>query len=88
MIESCYWRAELRNDLVWLRKKRKYQRWSEKQRVIGDRPRLISQKSENRGLPPIIRFLGLAVSGIYKSANKVLKPLIPFAGTDKAGPLT
>lgn len=34
-----------------------------------------------------LRFLGLAVSGVYKPANKTLKPLISFAGTGKAGPL-
>ena len=41
MIESCYWRAELRNDLVWLRKKRKYKRWSEKQHVLFERKLMI-----------------------------------------------
>ena len=41
MIESCYWRAELRNDLVWLRKKRTYQRWSEKQQVLFERKLMI-----------------------------------------------
>lgn len=41
MIESCYWRAELRNDLIWLRKKRKYRRWSEKQHVLFERKLMI-----------------------------------------------
>jgi len=41
MIESCYWRAELRNDLVWLRKQRTYHRWSEKQQVLFERKLMI-----------------------------------------------
>jgi|TARA_Y100000815_G_scaffold255672_1_gene262749 hypothetical protein len=41
MIESCYWRAELRNDLVWLSKKLKYQRWSEKQHVLFEQKLMI-----------------------------------------------
>lgn len=41
MIESCYWRAELRNDLAWLRKKREYRRWSEKQHVLFERKLMI-----------------------------------------------
>ncbi|WP_218239112.1 hypothetical protein, partial [Pseudomonas sp. YY-1] len=42
MIESSYWRAELRNDLAWLCKKRKYQRWSEKQHVLFERKLMIA----------------------------------------------
>lgn len=37
MIESCYWRAELRADIRWLRVKRRYRRWSEKQLVLYER---------------------------------------------------
>ncbi len=37
MIESHYWREELRSDLVWLRKHRTYRRWSEKQHVLFER---------------------------------------------------
>jgi hypothetical protein len=37
MIESRYWRAELGDDLAWLRKHRKYRRWSEKQQVLFER---------------------------------------------------
>jgi hypothetical protein len=37
MIESQYWRAELRDDLSWLRKHRTYTRWSEKQLVLFER---------------------------------------------------
>lgn len=37
MIESHYWRTELRSDLAWLRKHRKYSRWSEKQQVLFER---------------------------------------------------
>lgn len=37
MIESRYWRAELRADLAWLRKHRTYGRWSEKQLVLFER---------------------------------------------------
>lgn len=41
MIESRYWRAELRNDLAWLRKKRKYRKWSEKQHILYERKLMI-----------------------------------------------
>lgn len=37
MIESRYWRAELRNDLAWLKSHRVYRRWSEKQQVLFER---------------------------------------------------
>jgi hypothetical protein len=37
MIESRYWRAELRTDLRWLRKNRRYARWSEKRMVLFER---------------------------------------------------
>ncbi|MFC7420226.1 hypothetical protein ACFQNF_10050 [Iodobacter arcticus] len=41
MLESRYWRAELRSDLIWLRKRRKYRRWSEKQHVLFERKLMI-----------------------------------------------
>lgn len=37
MIESHYWRAELKADLAWLKRHRKYRRWSEKQLVLFER---------------------------------------------------
>jgi hypothetical protein len=37
MIESCYWRAELKSELSWLRAHRTYRRWSEKQLVLFER---------------------------------------------------
>jgi len=37
MIESRYWRTELRADLAWLSKHRTYRRWSEKQLVLFER---------------------------------------------------
>lgn len=37
MIESHYWRTELKSDLAWLKKHRKYRRWSEKQQVLFER---------------------------------------------------
>ena len=37
MIESTYWRQELRAELAWLKKHRRYQRWSEKQLVLYER---------------------------------------------------
>lgn len=37
MIESRYWRTELRADLAWLKKHRTYRRWSEKQLVLFER---------------------------------------------------
>ena len=37
MIESRYWREELRGELAWLRKHRTYRRWSEKQQVLFER---------------------------------------------------
>lgn len=37
MIESCYWRTELRSDITWLKSHRVYRRWSEKQQVLFER---------------------------------------------------
>lgn len=37
MIESHYWRVELKADLVWLKRHRKYLRWSEKRLVLYER---------------------------------------------------
>ncbi|MEK0265959.1 hypothetical protein QT383_06575 [Stenotrophomonas rhizophila] len=37
MIESTYWRKELRAELMWLKRHRKYRRWSEKQLVLFER---------------------------------------------------
>ena len=37
MIESSYWRTELRNDLAWLKSHRVYRRWSEKRQVLFER---------------------------------------------------
>jgi hypothetical protein len=37
MIESRYWRAELRRDLAWLRAHQRYRRWTEKQQVLFER---------------------------------------------------
>lgn len=37
MIESRYWRQELCADLAWLKRHRKYRRWSEKQLVLYER---------------------------------------------------
>lgn len=37
MIESQYWRDELKADIRWLRAKRQYKRWSEKQMVLFER---------------------------------------------------
>jgi hypothetical protein len=37
VIESSYWREELRTELRWLRAKRKVKRWSEKQLVLYER---------------------------------------------------
>ncbi|WP_417330424.1 hypothetical protein [Halomonas cupida] len=37
MIESTYWRQELRAELAWLKKHRKYRRWSERQLVLYER---------------------------------------------------
>ena len=37
MIESRYWRAELRRELIWLRQNRRYNRWSEKRHVLYER---------------------------------------------------
>jgi|SRR5580700_9161247 hypothetical protein len=42
MIDSYYWRAELRSDLAWLRKHRVYRRWSEKQQVLFERRLMLS----------------------------------------------
>jgi hypothetical protein len=37
MIESTYWRQELRAEVLWLKRHRKYRRWSEKQLVLYER---------------------------------------------------
>ena len=37
MIESCYWREKLRDEIKWLRNNQKYKRWSEKQMVLYER---------------------------------------------------
>lgn len=37
MIESRYWRAELRRDVAWLRTRQRYRRWSEKQQILFER---------------------------------------------------
>lgn len=37
MMESTYWRRELRGELAWLKRHRKYRRWSEKQLVLYER---------------------------------------------------
>lgn len=37
MIESRYWREELRAEIRWLRTKQKFKRWSEKQLVLYER---------------------------------------------------
>lgn len=42
MIESRYWRTELRDDLTWLKKHRAYRRWSEKQLVLFERKLMLA----------------------------------------------
>jgi hypothetical protein len=42
MIESRYWRTELRADLAWLRRHRTYRRWSEKQLVLFERKLMLT----------------------------------------------
>jgi hypothetical protein len=37
MIESRFWRQELRADLTWLQRHRRFGRWSEKQQVLFER---------------------------------------------------
>jgi hypothetical protein len=37
MIESTYWRQELRTEIAWLKSHRTYRRWSEKQLVLYER---------------------------------------------------
>jgi hypothetical protein len=37
MIESTYWRAELRSELAWLKRQQRYRRWTEKQQVLYER---------------------------------------------------
>ena len=49
MIESTYWRDELRKELVWLKEHQKYRRWSEKQLVLYER-RLILVAFQVRSL--------------------------------------
>jgi hypothetical protein len=42
MIESRYWRTELRADLIWLKRHRTYRRWSEKQLVLFERKLMLA----------------------------------------------
>lgn len=42
MMESHYWRSELRADLAWLKKHRKYRRWSDKQQVLFERKLMLA----------------------------------------------
>jgi hypothetical protein len=49
MIESRYWRQELRTELAWLKRHRKYRRWSEKQLVLYER-RLMLVAFQTRSL--------------------------------------
>lgn len=42
MIESRYWRTELRADLAWLTSHRRYRRWSEKQHVLFERKLMLA----------------------------------------------
>ena len=37
MIESCYWRQELKSDVAWLRQHATFRRWTEKQMVLFER---------------------------------------------------
>ena len=37
MIESYFWRRELRTDLAWLHSRRRVRRWTEKQQVLYER---------------------------------------------------
>jgi hypothetical protein len=41
MIESRFWRAELRADIGWLRQHQRYKRWTEKQQVLFERRLMI-----------------------------------------------
>jgi hypothetical protein len=41
LIESSYWREELKVDIRWLRAKQTYRRWSEKQLVLYERKLMI-----------------------------------------------
>lgn len=42
MIESHYWRAELRQDVAWLKRHQAYRRWSEKQQVLYERKLMLA----------------------------------------------
>ena len=37
MIESYYWRQELKSDVAWLRQHATFRRWTEKQMVLFER---------------------------------------------------
>lgn len=85
MIESRYWRAELRNDLAWLKKHRTYRRWSEKQLVLFER-RLMLVAFEVRSLlerPKVndrARSTGMPVVRYKKVGNR------PFTVTGSGWP--
>ena len=42
MIESKFWREELRSDIAWLRRHRRFKRWSERQQVLFERRLMIT----------------------------------------------
>jgi hypothetical protein len=42
MIESRYWRSELKGDLAWLKEHQTYRRWSEKQHVLFERKLMLA----------------------------------------------
>jgi hypothetical protein len=85
MIESHYWRAELRVDLAWLKKHRRYRRWSEKQHVLFER-RLMLVAFQVRSLlerPKVndrARSTGMAVLRFKKIGDR------PFTATGSGWP--
>lgn len=74
MIESTYWRQELRAELAWLKRHRRYRRWSEKQLVLYER-RLMLVAFQVRSL--------LERPKVNDSARNVRMPVIRYK---KIGP--
>ena len=76
MIESRFWRQELRTDLAWLRKHKFYRRWSEKQQVLYER-RLMLVAFQIRSLlerPKVAREYAMKELSVVRYRKKSEKP--------------
>ena len=85
MIESSYWRVELRSDLAWLKKHQHYRRWSEKQLVLFERKVMlvafqVRSLLERPKVNDVARSTGMQVVRFKKVGNR------PFTFTGSGWP--